>query len=127
MMIYENGKLIKTYRISLGKNPKGHKQFEGDERTPEGLYYLNDKNPYSVCHKNFGISYPRKIDVRSAQKFGKSAGGAIKIHGIKNGFGFLGKFHRFFDWTNGCIALTDQEIDELYKVVKVGTPIEILP
>lgn len=124
---FSNGKIIKIYTISLGKTPTGDKQFEGDKKTPEGIYYINDKNPYSGWHKNLGISYPNKSDISSARKLRKSAGGNIKIHGIRNGFGFIHKFHRWFDWTNGCIALTNAEIDELYKAVKIGSPIEIRP
>lgn len=125
LTLYSNGLKVKTYTISLGRCPKGHKQFEGDKKTPEGIYYINDKNPQSAYHLNLGISYPNKKDVRFAEERGKSPGGAIKIHGLRNGLGFIGKFHRFFDWTLGCIALTNKEIEELYDKVSVGTIIEI--
>lgn len=125
--LYSNNQLIKSYRISLGRNPQGDKQFEGDRKTPEGLYFINDKNPKSAYHKNLGISYPNSKDVRDAHKMGKKPGGLIKIHGLKNGRGWIGKLHLLKDWTFGCIALTNSEMDELYEVVKIDTPIEIRP
>jgi murein L,D-transpeptidase YafK len=124
---YSDGKVIKRYEISLGGNPVGDKQFEGDKRTPEGNYIINDKNANSGYHKNLGISYPDANDVREAKKRNVSPGGQIKIHGLPNGYGFIGKFQRLTDWTAGCIALTDEEVDELYSNVKIGTPITILP
>jgi Uncharacterized protein conserved in bacteria len=127
MSVYSNGELLKTYKISLGRQPLGRKEFEGDKKTPEGIYSINDKNHNSGYHKNLGISYPGKNDIENAKQFGKSAGGDIKIHGFRNGIGFVGKFHRWFDWTLGCIAVTNQEIDELYDTVKIGTRIEIKP
>ena len=127
MLVYSNGQLLKTYKISLGKQPVGHKEFEGDNKTPEGVYSISDKNPNSGYHKNLGISYPDKDDLENARQLGKPAGGNIKIHGLRNGVGFIGKFHRWLDWTLGCIALTDKEIDELYEAVKIGTRIEIKP
>ena len=127
MFVYSNEKWLKTYKISLGRQPVGHKEFEGDKKTPEGIYSVNDKNPNSGYHKNLGVSYPDKDDMENAKQFGKPAGGDIKIHGIRNGIGFVGKFHRWFDWTSGCIALTNNEIDELYNAVKIGTRIEIKP
>ncbi len=126
MFVYSKGKLLKTYRVSLGK-VKGKKRFEGDSKTPEGVYYIDSKNSKSQFYLNLGISYPNKGDTRYARKFGKSPGGLIKIHGLKNGLGFIGKFHRFFDWTRGCIALTNKEIKELYKATPVGTQIIIKP
>jgi len=88
---------------------------------------INAKNPHSICHKNLGISYPNDADRALSQKLGKPTGGDIKIHGLLNGQGRLGKFHRFKDWTNGCIGVTDDEIDELYQAVPIGTPIIINP
>jgi len=127
LLAYSAGQLIKTYIISLGRNPVGDKVYEGDMRTPEGLYTINDKNPYSAYHKNLGISYPNADDIAQAGRLGKSSGGAIKIHGLRNGTSIIGKLHRWLDWTQGCIALTDKEIDEIYAAVPVGTPIEIKP
>lgn len=125
LLAYSKQKLVKTYEISLGANPVGHKEYEGDEKTPEGIYTINAKNPNSGYHKNLGISYPNAKDMAKAKLLGKNPGGDIKIHGLRNGLGFIGKFQRFLDWTNGCMALTDSEVDELYDSVKIGTKIEI--
>ena len=127
LLAYSNGELVKTYKIALGRQPVGDKEFEGDKKTPEGIYFINDKNPYSDYHKNLGISYPNKNDIENAKRLGKPTGGDVKIHGLRNKTGFISKFHRWYDWTFGCIAVTDEEIDELYKAVKVGTQIEIKP
>ena len=127
LLVYSNGQLVKTYKISLGRQPIGDKEFEGDKKTPEGLYFINDNNHNSGYHKNLGISYPKKEDIQNAKRLGKLAGGEVKIHGFRNKTGFIGKFHRWYDWTQGCIALTDEEIDELYKAVKIGAQIEIKP
>ena len=125
--IYSKGKLIKSYPISLGFNPVGKKHFQGDGKTPEGRYIINDRNPHSKYHKNLGISYPNRADRRFARRHHKSAGGDIKIHGLPNGYGSVGKAHLAHDWTAGCIAVTDEEIDELYRIIKIGTPIIIKP
>lgn len=128
MQAYANGKLVKTYPIALGLNPIGHKQFEGDKKTPEGIYYINDRNANSAYHKNLGISYPNQKDKAFAQSQGKSAGGDIKIHGIKNGYGkVIGEKHLLKDWTDGCIAVTDREMDELFTAVKHNAMIDIRP
>jgi len=125
LQVFSKNELLKSYKISLGRKPIGAKQFEGDDKTPEGKYTINDKNPNSGYHLNLGVSYPSKADIKFAKSKRKSPGGLIKIHGLKNGRGFIGKFHRFFDWTHGCIALTNDEIEELYHNVKIGTVIEI--
>lgn len=104
---FSGGKIVKIYDISLGKNPVGDKEYEGDNKTPEGIYSINDKNSNSQFHLNLGISYPDNSHAAEAQKSGKSAGGDIKIHGLRNGIGFIGKFHRLIDWTSGCIAVTN--------------------
>ncbi|MEY3436669.1 MAG: hypothetical protein RL335_1125 [Bacteroidota bacterium] len=129
LMVYSNGKSVKSFPISLGENPIGHKHMEGDEKTPEGIYSIHDKMGLgeSGYYKNLGISYPSSTDKALAKKKGINPGGEIKIHGIKNGLGFIGRLHRWKDWTNGCIALTNEEIDDLYKHVQIGTPIEIRP
>lgn len=127
MLVYSEGKLLKTYSISLGKNARGHKAFEGDFKTPEGTYLIDAKNPNSCYHKNLGISYPNEKDIAHAKSNGKSAGGAIKIHGIKNGNGFIAKFQRWHNWTAGCIAVTNLEIEELYDAVELNSEITIFP
>lgn len=127
MYAYDGNELLKVYTISLGKNPVGHKQYEGDCRTPEGVYTINDRNPNSAYHKNLGISYPNETDRKNAARLGKPPGGDIKIHGLRNGRAYISKFHRWKNWTAGCIAVTNAEIDELYKAVVPGTAIEIYP
>lgn len=128
MEVYQNGRLLKIYSIALGKNPLGHKQYEGDYRTPEGKYTINDRNPNSGYHKNLGISYPNTADKVNAKELGKPPGGDVKIHGLRNGIaGYLNKMHRFTNWTNGCVAVTNKEVDELYIAVKPGAVIEINP
>lgn len=127
MMAFANGKLLKTYTVSFGDAPIGHKEFEGDEKTPEGIYFINAKNDKSGYHKNLGISYPNDKDRAHAKAIGKPVGGDIKIHALKNGIGFINKFQRWLNWTNGCIAVTNSEVDELYASVKIGTKIEIKP
>lgn len=125
LIAYYNEEKIKTYTIAIGKNPVGYKMYEGDLKTPEGRFSINDKNPNSAYHKNLGISYPDEFHRQQAAKLGKTPGGDIKIHGLKNGRGYIGKMHRMTDWTNGCIALTNEEVDELYANVQLGTPIII--
>lgn len=128
MEAYAGNRLLKTYTIALGKNPIGHKQHEGDNRSPEGTYTINARNPNSGYHKNLGISYPNATDVAHAKKLGRPPGGDIKIHGLPNGkAGFLNTVHHFKDWTAGCIAVTNAEIDELYAAVKQDAVIEIFP
>jgi len=124
---YSNNKLIVNYKIAIAKNPVGAKEYQGDLKTPEGIYTINDKNPNSGYHKNLGISYPNAEDIAHAKQLGKPTGGDIKIHGLKNGQGYIGKFLRWKDWTNGCIALTDEEVDELYEHTLIGALIEIKP
>ncbi|TDG35582.1 hypothetical protein EZJ43_13250 [Pedobacter changchengzhani] len=127
LLAYSNGKLLKSYKVSFGDAPIGHKEFEGDEKTPEGIYTINAKNDKSGYHKNLGISYPNLADIAHAKAIGKPAGGDVKIHALKNGLGAINKFQRLINWTNGCIALTNSEVDELYASVKIGTKIEIKP
>lgn len=127
MFAYSQGQLVKTYSISLGGNPIGTKEYEGDKKTPEGIYSISDRNPNSGYHKNLGVSYPNQQDIDRARKIGKPVGGAIKIHGLRNGRSYIGKLHRWTDWTWGCIAVTNIEIDELYSSVQIGSTIDIRP
>ncbi len=127
MLVFGGDSLLKVYRIALGDAPVGHKRFQGDERTPEGLYRINDRNPQSICHKNLGISYPNARDREYARLAGRPSGGDIKIHGLPNGQGHIDRAHILSDWTNGCVGVTDEEIDELYQHVEIGSPILILP
>jgi murein L,D-transpeptidase YafK len=127
LMVFTGSCLQKVYHVALGGSPIGSKHFEGDEKTPEGLYYINGKNPHSAYHRNLGISYPNSTDREYARVHGRRPGGDLKIHGLPNGKGYIGKAHLTKDWTWGCIALTDEEVDELYQYTAVGVPIMILP
>ena len=127
MMLYTKDKLLKTYNISLGGNPIGHKKQEGDSKTPEGNYTISHKNAASRFHKSLKISYPNTIDCANAKNLGVSAGGDVMIHGLGKGFSFLGKLHTLQDWTLGCVAVTNEEIDEIWKIVDLGTSIQIDP
>ena len=125
LVAYRAGKPIRAYRgIQFGDAPRGHKRFEGDERTPEGVYTIDRRNPQSSFHLSLGISYPNARDRAYAAQYGRSAGGDIFIHGQPTGYSgppLKG------DWTDGCIALTNAEIEELWQIVPNGTPIEIRP
>jgi len=125
MYLLSEGKQFKEYHVVFGSNPKGHKLQEGDERTPEGKYVLDYKKADSSFYKAIHISYPNEEDKAKAKKMGVSPGGLIMIHGQKNGFGWLSWLMQRFNWTNGCIAVTNSEMDEIWQLVKVGTPIEI--
>jgi len=127
MYLMSNGRRIKEYSVVFGGTPAGHKQQEGDQRTPEGKYLLDSRKSDSSYHKAIHISYPNKEDKKRAEKNGVSPGGQIMIHGQKNGFGWMNEVMQKFNWTNGCIAVTNAEMDEIWKRVKIGTPIEILP
>ncbi len=127
LTLLQNGEPIKTYPISLGGNPDGHKVQEGDERTPEGSYTIDWRNPNSIAHLSLHISYPNAADTAHAQSIGASPGGNIMIHGILNGWGFVGPLHLMSDWTNGCIAVTNAQMREIWSLVPDGTPIEIRP
>ena len=100
---------------------------EGDERTPEGQYKLDFRNPRSIAHRALHISYPNAADVAQAQARGVSPGGAVMVHGLPNKVWWLGRWHRWMDWTDGCIGVTNAEMDEIWRVVPTGTPIEIRP
>jgi len=144
------GRARARYRLSLGREPKGPKQLEGDGRTPEGDFYVCTRNERSEFHLVPGLSYPGPADAergvrerlitpaqarqiveahadRRPPPWTTRLGGAVGIHGVKRGWGFLGRWHRLFDWTNGCIAVADHEIEELWELVPLGTPVRILP
>ena len=122
MYLFEGNNMIRTYRIGLGSEPIGDKKVEGDGKTPEGLYYIDRKNPKSKYFLSLGISYPNKEDLAEARELGKPAGGDIFIHGEDTKPNFFKR-----DWTAGCIALKDKEIREIYALVEIGTPIFIHP
>ena len=122
------GKILKKYDIALGSNPIGHKQVQGDKKTPEGYYKLDYLKENSSFYKALRISYPNRKDYRNARKMGKSPGGAIMIHGQPNNKKLSKSFlQKRKDWTAGCIALDNNEMDEVLRLVSVGTPIRIKP
>lgn len=127
MFLFSEGKIIKAYKIALGKNPAGKKTVQGDGKTPEGRYLIIDRNPNSNFYKSLKISYPNPSDIERANQLGMPPGGDIMIHGLSKNIQYLGKYHILEDWTEGCIAVTNEEIDEIWEIVQDGTPIEILP
>lgn len=127
IQLIDNGNVIKAYPIALGGNPEGHKTQEGDERTPEGIYTLDYVKEDSAFYRAMHISYPNQKDKQQAEGLDVSPGGFIMIHGQKNGLGWLSGLAQKMDWTNGCIAITNEQMDEFLTLVKVGTPIEIEP
>lgn len=127
LTLWRSGTALKTYRVALGRAPVGAKEYEGDQRTPEGTYSIDFHKPDSDYHLALHISYPEQRDIERAATQGLSAGSDIMIHGLPNGRNWMGAFHRRKDWTAGCIAVTDFEIEEIYRAVPDGTPIEIRP
>ena len=127
LQLLSQGKVIKTYKVALGGNPVGQKMYQGDHKTPEGVYVLDFRNGHSQFYKSIHISYPNARDRAEARKNGVSPGGDVFVHGLPNGYGAVGAAHRLKDWTDGCIAVTDEEIDEIWRIVADGTPIEIRP
>ena len=127
LSLYSDGKLLKTYRVALGKNPVGRKEQQGDGRTPEGVYVIDFRKPDSRFHRALHVSYPNSEDRRRARERGVSPGGDIMIHGLPNGMGAIGAAHRLRDWTDGCIAVTNDEIEAIWRLVPNGTKIEIRP
>ncbi|MDF1755146.1 MAG: L,D-transpeptidase family protein [Verrucomicrobiales bacterium] len=123
-----DGKKIRSYSVSLGANPKGHKEKQGDERTPEGNYVLDFGNPNSRFYRSLHVSYPNSSDRSRSRKHGNNPGGDIMIHGLPNNLPWIGRWHRWWDWTDGCIGLTNKEMAEIWKAVKNRkVPIEIRP
>jgi murein L,D-transpeptidase YafK len=121
MLLIHEDRVLKTYDVALGFAPEGHKEFEGDGKTPEGAYYITHKNPNSNFHLSLGISYPNAADIAFAEAAGKDPGGDIFIHGGPR------QPITQRDWTWGCVAVSDKEIEVIYSMVKPGTPIFILP
>ena len=120
MHLMHHDRPLKSYRVELGFAPDGHKQFEGDGRTPEGEYFIDRRNPNSSFHLSLGISYPNEADIAYAQAMGKEPGGDIFIHGEPNVLAFLSP-----DWTAGCISVTNREMEDIYAMVRDGTPITL--
>ena len=127
LQLLSGGKVIKSYRVALGGDPVGAKTRQGDHKTPEGIYVLDSRNAHSQFHKSIHISYPNARDRAAARARKISPGGDVFVHGLPNGYGWVGASHRVKDWTDGCIAVTDEEIEEIWKAVGDGTAIEIRP
>jgi len=127
LVLYSGTQELRRYRVALGGEPVGPKQRQGDHRTPEGKYVIDRRNARSQFHRALHISYPNAADRDRARRAGVAPGGDIMLHGLPNGMGGLGKLHRLRDWTDGCIAVTNEEIEEIWRLVTDGTPIEIRP
>ena len=127
LTLFKNKKVIGTYHVVFGGDPVGHKEQEGDNKTPEGRYMLDSKNVNSAYYKSIHISYPNAKDIANAKAKGVSPGGAIMIHGQKNGFGWAAATTQKTNWTLGCIALTNEDMEIVWKSVSVPIPIEIKP
>lgn len=123
MFLLHDDKILKRYVIDLGFAPEGDKKIEGDGKTPEGTYFIDRRNPRSAFHLSLGISYPNSRDRAEAAALGKSPGGDIFIHGRPNGVAFLSEEN----WTAGCISVTNREMEDIYAMVRNGTPITIRP
>ena len=127
LILLSEGKEVRSYQIALGGEPVGPKTRQGDHRTPEGVYKLDSRNPNSQYYKAFHISYPNAKDLAASRKAGVEPGGDIMLHGLGKKYGWVGKAHTAHDWTDGCIAVTNGEMDELWELVPTGTEIEIKP
>jgi murein L,D-transpeptidase YafK len=127
LTLMRNGAVLKTYKVALGHEPRGAKTQQGDTKTPEGLYTIDLRNPHSQYHLSLRISYPNAADREQARARGVDPGGAIMIHGLPKAYAWLGPLHRNSDWTLGCVAVTNSEIEEIWATVPLGTPVEIKP
>jgi murein L,D-transpeptidase YafK len=127
MTLLRNGAVLKTYKVALGHEPQGAKTRQGDNKTPEGLYTIDLRNPQSQFHLALRISYPNAADRERARKLGVDPGGAIMIHGLPASYAWMGSLHRQTDWTLGCVAVTNPEIEEIWSMVPLGTAVEIKP
>ena len=127
LYLLNKGETFAFFHVAFGSKPKGHKLEQGDGRTPEGRYILDYKNVGSAYYKSIHISYPNAKDRKEAQKRSVDPGGDIMIHGQKNGYGRLSLLVQRFNWTNGCIALSDRDMEQVWMAVDPGTPIEIRP
>lgn len=127
LSLYHGGTLLRSYLVALGQEPIGDKVKIGDNRTPEGVFRIEARNPASRYHRSLRISYPDAAHRARARQLGVSPGGDIMIHGLPDSQAWVGAAHRDFDWTEGCIAVTNQEIEEIWSAVAVGTPIRIKP
>jgi len=127
MTLFHGDRVLRTYKVALGTVPVGPKRIEGDHKTPEGIYTIDSKNAQSQFHLSLHISYPAALDRDRARRLHARPGGAIMIHGLAPSFAYLGALHRQTDWTDGCVAVTNAEIEEIWNLVPVGTRVEIRP
>jgi len=127
LTLFQRRQTLRIYRVALGRGGSGQKQRAGDNKVPEGMYRISGRNRNSAFHRALRISYPSPEQVIEARQRGVAPGGDIMIHGIRNGLGWLGILQRYVDWTKGCIAVTDPEIEEIWRVVPDGTVVEIRP
>lgn len=127
LYLLRGGEVVRNYRVALGWQPQGTKIYQGDGRTPEGSYRISAFNPRSQFYRSLRVSYPNEHDQAVARVLGQSVGGDIMVHGLAPERRAYGAEHWRFNWTNGCIAVTNEEIDEIWRRVEIGTPIEIRP
>jgi murein L,D-transpeptidase YafK len=127
LYLLKDEQVFASYRVKFGGDAKGHKQQQGDQKTPEGLYFLTYKNSNSSFYRSIHVSYPNAEDKENARKLGVDPGGDIMIHGQANGWEWATFFAQMVNWTDGCIALTNKDMDSVWAAIDPGTPIEILP
>jgi murein L,D-transpeptidase YafK len=127
LVLFDGNGAVAEYRVALGSNPRGHKVQDGDDRTPEGVYKIDHRKADSAFHKALHISYPNAADIGVARARAVKPGDSIMIHGLSARRAVFGKLHRLADWTDGCIAVANREIEQIFEVVRNGTPVEILP
>jgi hypothetical protein len=127
LTLFQQGTQVAAYSVALGNNPVGDKERRGDGRTPEGLYFIQGRNPESKYHLALRISYPDVADRNQAAQRGVSPGGDVMIHGLPKAFATVGALHRQQDWTEGCVAVTNDEIEEIWRSVPNGARILIRP
>lgn len=125
LTLFQRGQVLKIYKVALGRGGAGPKLLRGDNKVPEGVYRIVGRNQQSEFHRALRVGYPNSEQIREAQSRGVDPGDDIMVHGIKNGLEWLGPMHREVDWTRGCIAVTDKEIEEIWNHVPDGTPIQI--
>lgn len=127
LSLYDGDTLLHQYRVAIGRGPAGPKHCQGDDKTPEGEYSISLRVEHSAAHRALRISYPNPADRSEAHKLGCKTGGDIMIHGLMNGYGWIGAQHRHVDWTRGCVAVTNEEMDEIWRLVPKGTKVIIKP
>src|SRR5262245_60139324 len=127
MTLLRQGQVLKTYKVALGHEPRGAKTQRGDSKTPEGNYTIDSRNPHSQFHLALHISYPNQAGRARAKRLSVKPGGDIMIHGLPPAYSWLGPAHRQVDWTLGCVAVTDSEIEEIWEMVPNGVKVEIRP